>query len=56
MRQIPEGPAIPSVSDVNASDPFVDLWKRISIQQLIPNSRFSQMPNDLFNLLVPDIH
>ena len=48
MRQIPEGPVIPSVSDVKASDRFVDPWKRIGIQQLIPNSGFSQMPYDLY--------
>ena len=38
VRQILEGPAVPSVSDVKASDRFVDLWNRIGIQQLIPNS------------------
>ena len=43
MRRISEGPAVPSVSDVKASDRFADLWKRISIHQLIPNSGFSQM-------------
>ena len=48
MRQFPEGPAVPSVSDVKASDSFVDLWKRMGIQQLIPNSGFSQMPYDLY--------
>ena len=50
VRQIPEEPAVPSVSDVKASDCFVDLWKRIDIQQLIPNSGFSQMPYDLYCL------
>ena len=48
VEQIPEGPAVPSVSDVKASDRFFDLWKRIGIQQLIPNSGFSQMPYDLY--------
>ena len=48
VRQIPEGPDVPSVSDVKASDCFVDLWKYIDIQQLIPNSGFSQMPYDLY--------
>ena len=47
MRQIHEEPAAPSVSDVKASDRFVDLWKRIIIQQVIPNPGFSQMPYDL---------
>ena len=50
MRQIYERPAVPSVSDVKANDRFVDLWKRIGIQQLIPNSGFSQMPYDLYCL------
>ena len=45
---IPEGATAPSVSDVKASDRFVDLWKRIGIQQLIPNSGFSQMPFDFY--------
>ena len=40
-------PALASVSDVKASDRFVDLWKRIGIQQLICNPGFSQMPYDL---------
>ena len=48
MRQILEGPVVLSVSDVKASDRFVDLRKRIGIQQLIPNSGFSQMPYDLY--------
>ena len=48
MRQIIEGPAIPSVSNVKASDRFVDPWKRIGIQQLIPNFGFSQMSYDLY--------
>ena len=47
MRQISEEKVVPSVSDVKASDRFVDLWKRIGIQQLIPNSGFTQMPCDL---------
>ena len=47
MRQIPERPAVSSVSDVKASDRFVKLWKRIGIQQLISNSGFIQMPDDL---------
>ena len=46
--QIPQGSAALSVSDVKASDSFIDLWKRIGIQQLIPNSGFSQMPYDLY--------
>ena len=48
VRQIPEGPAIPSLSDIKASDHYFDLWKCIGIQQLIPNSGFSQMPYDLY--------
>ena len=32
---------------LKASDNFVDPWKRKGIQQLIPNSRFSQMLCDL---------
>ena len=48
MRQNPEGPAVPNVSDVKVSDHFDDLWKRIGIQQLIPSSGFSQMPYDLY--------
>ena len=48
MRQIYERPAVSSVSDVKANDRFVDLWKRIGIQQLIPNSGFSQMPYDFY--------
>ena len=48
MRQIHEEPAAPSVSDVKASDRFVDLWKRIGIQQLIPDSGFTQIPYDLY--------
>ena len=48
MRRIPEGPAVLSVSDVKASHHFVDLWKRIGIQQIIPNPGFSQMSYDLF--------
>ena len=47
MRQISEERFVPSVSDVKASDRFFDLWKRIGIQQLIPNSGFIQMPCDL---------
>ena len=31
VRQIPEGPAVPSVSDVKARNCFVGLWKRIGI-------------------------
>ena len=46
--QIPEGSSVPSVSDVKASDRLVDLWKRIGIQQHIPNPVFSQMPYDLY--------
>ena len=48
VRKIPEGPAVPSVSDVKASDRFVDIWKHIGIHQLNPNSGFSQMPYDLY--------
>ena len=48
VRQISEGPAVTSVTDIKASDRFVDLWKRIGIQQLIPNSGFSQMPYYLY--------
>ena len=48
VRQIPEGRTLPCVSDVKASDGFVDFWKRIGIQQLIPNSGFSRMPYDLY--------
>ena len=50
MRQIYERPAVPSFSDVKASDRFVDLWKSIGILQFIPNSGFSQMPYDLYCL------
>ena len=49
VRQFPERPAVPSVSNVKASDCFVDLWKRMDIQQLIPNSGFSQMPYELYS-------
>ena len=45
---ISKGSVVPSVSDVKASDRFVDLWKRIGIQQLIPNSGFTQIPYDLY--------
>ena len=48
VRQILEGPAVPRVSYVKASDRFIDLWTRIGIQQLISNSGFSQMPYDLY--------
>ena len=48
MRQITEGPVFPSVSDVKTSDRFVDPCKHIGIQQLIPNSGFSQTPYDLY--------
>ena len=48
MRQISEGPAVPTVRNVKVSDRFVDLWKRIDIQQLIPNSGFSQMSHGLY--------
>ena len=48
MRQILVEPAVPSVNTVKASDHFFDLWKHVGIQQLIPNSRFSQMPYDLY--------
>ena len=29
MRQIAEGTAAPSISDVNVNDRFVDLWKHM---------------------------
>ena len=48
VRQISKGTVVPSVSDVKASDRFVDLQKLIGIQQLIPNSGFSQIPYDLY--------
>ena len=48
MRQNLEVPAVQSVSDVKASDRFVDFWKCIGIQQLIPNSGFSQVPYGLY--------
>ena len=48
VRQISEGPVVPGVRDVKASDRFVDLQKLIGIQQLIPNSGFSQIPYDLY--------
>ena len=48
VRQIPEGPTFPSVSDVKASDRFVDLWKRTDTHQPILNSRFSEMPYGLY--------
>ena len=48
VRQIPEGPAVPSVSDVKASDHVDNLWKRIGIQELIPNSGFNQISHDLY--------
>ena len=48
VRQISEGPALPSISDVKASDRFVDLWKRIGIHQLISISGFSQMSYNFY--------
>ena len=48
MWQNPEGPAVSNVTDVKLSDRFVDFWERIGIEQLIPNSRFSQMTYDLY--------
>ena len=38
VRQNPEGPAVPNFGDV--SDHFVDLWKHIGIQHLIPSFGF----------------
>lgn len=43
VRQILEEPAVPSIGDVKANYRFIDRWKRIGIQQLIPNSRFNQI-------------
>ena len=43
VRQISEEPVVSRVSDVKASDRFLDLCKYIGIQQLILNSGFSQM-------------
>ena len=48
VRQISEGPAVPTVRNVKVSDRFVDLWKRIGIQQLIPNSGFNKMSYGLY--------
>ena len=48
VRQIPEGPVVPNVTDVKPSDRFVDLWKVKSVEQLIPKSGFSEMPYDLY--------
>ena len=50
MRQIPEGPGVPSASNVKAKHRFLDLGKRIGIQQLIPNAVFSQMLYNLYCL------
>ena len=48
VRQISEKPVVSRVSDVKASDRFLDLCKYIGIQQLILNSGFSQMSYDLY--------
>ena len=48
VRQIAGGPTVPSTTDVKASDQFANLWKAISINGLIPKSKFKEMPYDSY--------
>ena len=50
VKKILEGPAVPSVSNIKASDRFVALWESRGIRQLIPNFGFSQMPYDFYSI------
>ena len=47
VRQDLGGPIVPSANQSKPSDRFPDLWKRNSINQLIPQNRYKNIPHNM---------
>ena len=48
FRQSSSGPVIPKKAAVKKTDLFLDLWRRLALSNIIPPSKYDELPYDYY--------
>ena len=48
LRRLYDGPTVPKVNDAKNTDKFAGLWQRMSIDKLVPESKYEVLPYDTY--------